>query len=68
MKKSYVIVLALSELNRQYADVTHELKAEPDFKYLQNKRNVIEDEIKTLYRILGDLEEMEWYQKNASSI
>ena len=59
MKKSYIIVLALSELNRQYADVTRDLKAEPDFKYLQNKRNVIEGEIKTLYRILGGLEEME---------
>lgn len=59
MKKSYIIVLAMSELNRQYADVTRDLKAEPDFKYLQNKRNVIEGEIKTLYRILADLEEME---------
>ena len=59
MKKSYIIVLAMSELNRELADVTRDLKAEPDFKYFQNKRNVIDDEIKTLYRILGDLEEME---------
>ena len=59
MKKSYIIVLALSELNRQYADVTRDLKEEPDFKYLQNKRNVIEAEIKTLYRILADIEEMQ---------
>lgn len=59
MKKSYIIVLAMSELNRELAEVTRDLKAEPDFKYLQNKRNVIEGEIKTLYRILADLEEME---------
>lgn len=59
MKKSYIIVLATSELNRELADVMRDLKAEPDFKYLQNKRNVIEGEIKTLYRILADLEEME---------
>lgn len=62
MKKSYIIVLAMSELNRELAEVTRDLKAEPDFKYLQNKRNVIEGEIKTLYRILADLEEMEWFQ------
>ena len=30
MKKSYVIVLAMSELNRELADVMHDLKAEPD--------------------------------------
>ena len=59
MKKSYIIVLAMSELNRELANVTRDLKAEPDFKYLQIKRNVIEDEIKTLYRILADLEEKE---------
>lgn len=59
MKKSYVIVLAMSELNRELADVMHDLKTEPDFKYLQTKRDVIEGEIKTLYRILADLEEME---------
>lgn len=59
MKKSYIIVLAMSELNRELGDVTRDLKAEPDFKYLQNKRKVIEGEIKTLYRILADLEEME---------
>ena len=55
MKKSYIIVLAMSE----FTQVTRDLKAEPDLKYLQNKRNVIEGEIKTLYRILGNLEEME---------
>jgi len=59
MKKSDIIVLAISELNRELADVMHDLKAEPDFKYLQTKRDVIEGEIKTLYRILADLEEME---------
>lgn len=59
MKKSYIIVLAMIELNRELADVTRDLKAEPDFKYLQNKRNVIEGEIKNLYSILADLEEME---------
>lgn len=59
MKKSYIIALALIELNRELADVMSDSKAEPDFKYLQNKRNVIEGEIKTLYRILADLEEME---------
>ena len=62
MKKSYIIVLAMSELNRELAEVMRDLKAEPDFKYLQTKRDVIEGEIKTLYRILADLEEMEWYQ------
>ena len=59
MKKSYIIVLARSELNRELADVTRDLKAEPDFKYLQTKRDVIEGEIRTLYRILAYLEEME---------
>ena len=59
MKKSYIIVLAMCELNRELADLMRDLKAEPDFKYLQTKRDVIEGEIKTLYRILGDLEEME---------
>ena len=59
MKKSYIIVLAMSELNRQYADVTRDLNVEPDSKYLQNKRDVIEGEIRTLYRILVDLEGVE---------
>lgn len=59
MKKSYIIVLAMCELDRELAEVTRDLKVEPDFKYLQNKRDVIEGEIKTLYRILADLEEME---------
>lgn len=59
MKKSYIIVLALSELNRDYAQVTKELKEEPDLKYLQIKRDVIENEIKALYLILAGLEEME---------
>lgn len=38
--------LAMNELNRELADVMHDLKAEPDFKYLQTKRDVIEGEIK----------------------
>ena len=59
MKKSYIIVLAMGELNRELGEVMRDLKAEPDFKYLQTKRDVIEGEIKTLYRILADLEEME---------
>lgn len=59
MKKSYIIVLVLGELNREFAQVTRDLKAEPESKYLQTKRDVIEGEIKTLYRILADLEEME---------
>lgn len=59
MKKDYIIVLAMTELNRQYAQVTKELKEKPTFDFLINKRNIIEGEIKTLYRILADLEEME---------
>ena len=49
----------MTELNRQYAQATKELKEKPKFDFLINKRNIIEGEIKTLYRILGNLEEME---------
>ena len=32
MKKSYIIVLAMSELNRELFELLRDLKAEPDFK------------------------------------